>query len=206
MAPLTDGTSGMGAAFARQHSVKALSRCTNPAGSKSTALALRWMKQAPQRGDRDDRSGRIAVVRASAGLTSPFHGIRDALPPAVSDAILRITFQTTRSGDRQNRCRWHCCGRAAHLEASLRRRGPAELCSQAKGTAQQKALWKQGDNAANDCSSWVDDTTTADVIVALGPSVVAVLALSSAAWQHTGVGQRSRMSHEPLPVASAPIA
>jgi hypothetical protein len=55
---------------------------------------------------------------------------------------------------------------------------------QAKGTAQQTTLWKQGDNAASDCSSWVDDTTTADVIVALGPSVVAVLALSVAAWQH----------------------
>ncbi|HEX5922640.1 MAG TPA: hypothetical protein VFY45_02335 [Baekduia sp.] len=69
MSPLTGGTSGMGAAFARHHSEKALSRCTIPAGSKSTALPLRWMKKAPQRGDRDDRSGRIAVVRASAGLT-----------------------------------------------------------------------------------------------------------------------------------------
>jgi hypothetical protein len=33
MSPLTDGTSGMGAAFARQHSVKALS-CTIPAATK----------------------------------------------------------------------------------------------------------------------------------------------------------------------------
>jgi hypothetical protein len=30
----------------------------------------------------------------------------------------------------------------------------------------------------------MDDTTTTDVILALGPSVVAVLALSLAAWQH----------------------
>jgi hypothetical protein len=49
MSPLTGGTSGIGAAFARQHSVKALARCTIPAGNKSTALALRWVKQAPQR-------------------------------------------------------------------------------------------------------------------------------------------------------------
>jgi hypothetical protein len=40
------------------------------------------------------------------------------------------------------------------------------------------------DNAASDCSSRVDDTTIADVIVALGSSVLAVLALSLAAWQH----------------------
>src|SRR5512133_1520643 len=90
MSLLTGGTAGMGAAFARQHSAKALSRCTIPAGSKSTALPLRWMKKAPQRGHRDDRSGRIAVVRPSAGLTSPFHGIRAALSPAVSDVILRV--------------------------------------------------------------------------------------------------------------------
>ena len=65
------------------------------------------MKKAPQRGDRDDRSGRIAVVRASAGLTSPFHGIRAALSPAVSDVILRKASQTTEGDDRSTRCRPH---------------------------------------------------------------------------------------------------
>ena len=94
-------------AFTRQPSVKALSRCTIPAGSKSTALPLRWMTKAPQRGDRDDRSGRIAVVRASAGLTSPFHWIRAALSPAVSDVILRKASQTTGGDDRSTRCRPH---------------------------------------------------------------------------------------------------
>jgi hypothetical protein len=49
MAPSTGGTSGSGAALARQHSVKALACCTIPTGSKSTALALRWVKQALQR-------------------------------------------------------------------------------------------------------------------------------------------------------------
>jgi hypothetical protein len=34
MAPITGGTSGIGAAFARRHSVKVLARCTIPAGSK----------------------------------------------------------------------------------------------------------------------------------------------------------------------------
>jgi hypothetical protein len=48
-APITGGTSGIEAAFARQHSVKALACCTIPTGSKSTALALQWVKQAPQR-------------------------------------------------------------------------------------------------------------------------------------------------------------
>jgi short-subunit dehydrogenase involved in D-alanine esterification of teichoic acids len=49
MAPITGGTSGIGAAFARQHSVKALACCTIPMGSKSAALPLRWVKQAQQR-------------------------------------------------------------------------------------------------------------------------------------------------------------
>ena len=65
------------------------------------------MTKAPQRGDRDDRSGRIAVVRASAGLTSPFHWIRAALSPAVSDVILRKASQTTEGDDRSTRCRPH---------------------------------------------------------------------------------------------------
>jgi hypothetical protein len=54
---------------------------------------------------------------------------------------------------------------------------------QAKGAARQTAPLKAR-TTRRVCSSWVDDTTTADVIVALGSSVVAVLALSLAAWQH----------------------
>jgi hypothetical protein len=51
----------------------------------------------------DDRSGRIALVRTCAELTSAFRGIRASLSPVVSDVILRIASQTT-GATRQSQC------------------------------------------------------------------------------------------------------
>jgi hypothetical protein len=82
----------MGAAFARQHSVKALGRCTIPAGSKSTALPLRWMKKAPQRGDRDDRSGRgrdVSPLAAEDARIAMANRASQIEPPASPSACRR---------------------------------------------------------------------------------------------------------------------